>query len=54
MPDLARYNHDVNSSGIFADQFRDQGPQEWAKQASKTFEEATKSYMVEVIAESSI
>ena len=45
--------HDVVSSGIFADEFRDNGPQEWTKQALKTLEEATESYMVEVIAESS-
>jgi len=28
-------------------------PQEWTKQASKTLEEPTESYMVKVIAESS-
>jgi len=47
-------DYDVVSSGIFADGFRDKCPQEWTKQASKTLEEATESYMVEVIAEASI
>jgi len=46
-------HHDVVSSGIVADEFRDKGPLEWAKQALKTLEEAMESYMVEVIAESS-
>ena len=46
-------HHDVVSSGIFADEFRDKGPREWTKQALKTLEEATESYMVEVIAEAS-
>jgi len=44
-------HHDVVSSGIFADEFRDKGPQEWTKQALKSLEEATESYMVDVIAE---
>jgi hypothetical protein len=39
--------------GIFADEFRDNGPREWTKEALKTLEEATESYMAEVIAESS-
>jgi len=42
-------HHDVVSSGIFADEFDDTGPREWTKQALKTLEEATESYMVEVI-----
>jgi len=46
-------HHDVVSSGIFPNEFRDKGPWEWSKQASNTLEEATESYMVEEIAESS-
>jgi hypothetical protein len=46
-------HHDVVSSGIFEDEFRDKGPREWTKQALKTLEEVTESYMVEVIAEAS-
>jgi len=46
-------HHDVISSGIFADEFRGKGPREWTKQASKTLKEATKPYMVEVIAAAS-
>jgi len=46
-------HYDVVSRGILADEFRDNGPREWIKQASKTLEEATDSYMVEVIAKSS-
>jgi Fe-S oxidoreductase len=42
-------HHDGVSSWIFADKFRDKRPQEWTKQALKTLEEATESYMVEVI-----
>jgi len=42
-------HHNVVSSGIFADKFRDQPPREWKKQALKTFEEAAESYIVEVI-----
>ena len=45
--------HDVVISGIFGDEFRDKGPREWTKQALKTLQEATESYMVEVIAEAS-
>jgi len=45
-------HHDVFSSGIFADEFHDKGPREWTKQALKTFDEATESYMSEVIAAS--
>jgi len=44
---------DVVRSGMFADGFRDKGPREWTKQALKSPDEATESYMVEVIAESS-
>jgi hypothetical protein len=44
---------DVVSSGIFVDDFRDKRPREWTKQALKTLEEATESYMVEVIAAAS-
>ena len=40
--------HDVVSRGIFADEPGDQRPREWTKQASKTSEEATESFMVEV------
>jgi len=46
-------HHDVVSSGIFPYEFPDKGPWEWTKQAVKTQEEATESYMFEVIAESS-
>jgi len=46
-------HHDVISTGIFVEGFCDKGPQEWTKQALKTLEEATESYMVEVIAEPS-
>jgi hypothetical protein len=46
-------HHDGISSGIFGHEFHDYGPWEWIKQASKTLEEATESFMVEVIAESS-
>jgi len=42
-------HHEVISSGIFADEFRDKRPREWMKKALKTLEEATESYMVEVI-----
>jgi hypothetical protein len=45
--------HDVITSGISTDGFRDKGPLEWTKQAVTTLEEATESYMVEVIAEAS-
>ena len=43
---------DVQSSGIFTDEFHDKHPREWTKQASITLEEATEAYMVEVIAAS--
>jgi histone H3/H4 len=43
--------HDVISSGIFGDEFRDKGHREWTKQALKSLEEATESYMVQVISE---
>jgi len=46
--------HDVVWSGIFADKFRDKGPRKWTNQVFKTLGEATESYMVEVIAESSL
>jgi hypothetical protein len=46
-------NHGVVSSGILADDFPDQGPWEWTKQALNTLEEATETYMVEVIAAAS-
>ena len=42
-------HHDVISSGIFADEFRYKRPWEWTKPARKILEEATESYMVEVI-----
>jgi hypothetical protein len=44
-------HHDVVSSGIFADEFPDQHPWEWTKQALIILEEATEAYMVEVTAE---
>jgi len=47
-------HHDVIITGIFADEFCDKGPREWTKQALKTLEEATESYIVEVIAKASI
>jgi len=47
-------HHDGMIPGIFAHKFRDKGPREWTKQALKTLEEATESYIVEVIAASSI
>jgi hypothetical protein len=34
---------------MFADEFRDEHPWEWTKQAVKTLEEAMQSCMVEVI-----
>jgi hypothetical protein len=46
-------HHDVVSSVIFADEFRYNGPQVWTKQGLKTVEEATESYMIELIAEAS-
>jgi len=44
-------HHDVVNSGIFADEFPDEHPREWTKQALITLEEATEAYMVEVTAE---
>jgi hypothetical protein len=44
-------HHDVVSSGILVDEFPDEHPGEWTKQALITLEEATEVYMVEVIAE---
>jgi hypothetical protein len=46
-------HHDVPSSGIFPEEFRDTRPREWTKQTINTLEEATQSYLVEVVAESS-
>jgi len=43
---------DVISSGIVADEYPDNHPCEWTKQAVITLERATEEYMVEVIAES--
>jgi len=43
---------DVARSGIFADEFPETSPGSRSKQALKTLEEATESYMVELIAES--
>jgi hypothetical protein len=40
---------DVVSSEILAHEFRDESPLEWTKQVLKTLEEATESYIVEVI-----
>ena len=48
------HHHAVVRSGIFADGLHDEYPQDWTRQALKTLEEATESYMVEVIAESFI
>ena len=45
-------NHDVISSGIFADEFSNKNPCEWTKQVLITLEEAMEAYMVVVIAES--
>ena len=44
-------HHDVVSSGIFTDEFPDEHPREWTKQAVITLEEATEAYMVDVTAE---
>jgi len=44
-------HHDVVSSGILADEFRDKHPREWTKQALITLEKATEAYMVKVTAE---
>jgi len=43
-------HHDVISSAMFADKFSDTNPHVWMKQALITLEEATETYMVEVIA----
>jgi len=43
--------HDVISSGIFAEQFREKHPWVLTKQALKTLEKAMELYMVEVKAE---
>jgi len=47
-------HHDVASSSIFADEFCEKNPWEWAKQAWSFSEDATEAYMVEVIAESNM
>jgi len=47
-------HHDVVSSGIFAEQFSDKNPWEWTEQAWTMLQDATESYMVEVIAESNM
>jgi len=47
-------HHDVVSSGSFADKFSDKNPREWTKQTFTTSEDATESYMVDVIAESNM
>jgi len=44
-------HHNVVSSVIFADEFPDNRPREWTKQALITLEEATEAYMVEVTAD---
>jgi len=46
-------HHDRLRSGIFAYEFREEGPRQWTKQALKTLEEAPEMYMIEAIAESS-
>jgi len=46
-------HHNLISSGIFSENFRDKGSREWTEEAWKTLEEATELYMVEVIADSS-
>jgi hypothetical protein len=35
-------HHDVVTSGIFGNEFRDKGPREWTNHALKSFEEAMK------------
>jgi len=45
-------HHDFVSSAIFADEFCDKHPREWANQTLKTLEEATEFYMVEIIGKS--
>jgi len=42
-------HHDVVTSGIFVDEFRDKRPREWTKQTLKTLEQPTELYIVEVI-----
>jgi hypothetical protein len=46
-------HHDVVSSAMFVDEFRDTDFREWPKQALNSLDEAAGSYMVKVIAESS-
>jgi len=45
-------HYDVVNSGLFADEFGDKWPRKWKEQASKTIEESTELYMVEVTADS--
>ena len=45
-------HHDVFSPGMFLDQFRDEHPREWTKQASTILDDATEACMVEAIAKS--
>jgi len=51
-PVRAIEHHDVGGSAIFVDEFSDMNPREWTKRTSTTWENATETYMVEVIAES--
>jgi hypothetical protein len=44
--------HDIVSSGMFVDEFREKCPQEWTIQAVIFLKAATEAYIVEVIAES--
>jgi len=46
-------HHDVVTSGSFTTELRDNGPWEWMKDGSKNLDEATESYMIVVIAETS-
>jgi hypothetical protein len=46
-------HHDVVSSGIFTDEYRNKCPLEWTPYALYTEEEPIESYMVEVTAEAS-
>jgi len=47
-------HHDEVSAGIFAHEFSDKNPQEWTREGVTTLQDATKAYMVEVIAESTM
>jgi hypothetical protein len=42
--------HNVVSSGTFADEFRNYGPQWWTKQALPTLQDGTEVYIVDIIA----